>query len=132
MAGRMVDLGQVGFGLVADTEALKASLEVLKAFGRETDRLSKMSGDASQAMAQKFMGIERALTSMQVKASQTVRQMTELGASADQIKKVETALSRATNEVSKFGESIERNRLNRATIGFGAVAERELDRKSVV
>lgn len=125
-AGRMVNLGQVGFGLVAETDGLRQSLELLKAFGREVDRLSRQTSEASQALFKKFSPLEATLTRMQTSTDQTIRRMQSLGASAKEIGKVETAFRKAHDELIKFADDVQPNRIQRATIGLQSIQQRAL------
>lgn len=60
--GRKVDLGTVGFDLTANTEDLLRSLQVLQSFGKEVDKVAKLTAKATEE-TDKAAGSSKALAS---------------------------------------------------------------------
>jgi tape measure domain-containing protein len=119
-ARRTVDLGTVGFGLVADTKALEASMRTLRAFGRQVNDLANQGGWADP-MFKKFASIESILTRLQVRVQQTTQRMREAGLAAAEIDKVEQAYRRLQNTMTKGAGGLGPQEIRRGIAGMNSI-----------
>lgn len=121
---RTVDLGTVGFGLIADTRSLQASLTKLRQFGEQVNNLSRSTVKGSDVMYAKFSQIERILTTLQARTTATTQRMKETGVAAAEIDKVTKAYQRLQNTLTQGAGQIPRHEVARGVVGMSAILQR--------
>jgi len=121
---RQVDLGRVGFGLVADSTQLQSSLRHLRKFGQEVNTLSRATDAAGTKMFSKFAGVERQLTSLFSRTQAVTAKMRQTGVAAAEIDKVSVSYQRLTREVTRNAATMSRHNIARATTGMSAIIGR--------
>lgn len=121
---RTVDLGTVGFGLIADTRSLQASLTKLRQFGEQVNNLSTSTSKGAEAMYAKFSQIERILTTLQARTIATTQRMRETGVAAAEIDKVTKAYQRLQNTLVQGAGQMPRHEVARGVVGMSAILQR--------
>lgn len=126
MAVNGLDLGDVGFSLVADTAGLEKSLSTLRAFGNEVNKWEKGTSEASQKMASAFMRQERAMVSLYQKMTNLQAQGRRVEApsviTANVTKSIDQYISKLS-EVNKAGVPVARTQLEMQRAAAAASAE---------
>ena len=125
MAGRRtLDLGTVGFGLVADTRQLQNSLKVLKDFGRLVNAMSDETDSSVVKLYNKYAQIEKILTTLQSRVVNVTNKMKQAGVAQTEIDKVTAAYKRLNATLTQNAAQISRHEIARGTVGMSAILQR--------
>lgn len=95
-----ISLGDINFALGADTSALAQSLNRLRAFGREVERVSRSQADGAEKTATAYRKQEAAIASAINKTLAMNAALRRAGADASVIDKNNDILSRYANQLS--------------------------------
>lgn len=114
MSGSGLDLGDVGFSLVADTAGLEQALATLRRFGDAVNTWEKKTDEASQRVTSAWMRQEKSMVSMYQKMTSLQSQGRRVGMSTEEIDKATTSLKRHIDTLTlldKHGNPIARSTL---------------------
>lgn len=122
MASRGYDLGDVAFGLTAETSGLERSLETLRKFGEATNRVAASSEKGSQQIAAAMARQEKATLS-------TLTAIKNFNAEARRAQAPIGMLANSTNEMKAFTSTMTRGVLTSLEYGraVGIAKERVAD-----
>jgi len=123
---RTVNLGDVGFGLVANTASLQRSLGVLKDFGQTVDKVRKTSDESAQNIVRKFASVEKILLTLFQRTSALTDKMKKVGVAQEEINKVTGAYRRLANTLTDVNKlaALPPNQIARGVTGFRGVLSR--------
>lgn len=114
MSGSGLDLGDVGFSLVADTAGLEQALATLRRFGDAVNTWEKKTDEASQRVTSAWMRQEKSMVSMYQKMTSLQSQGRRVGMPTEEIDKATTSLKRHIDTLTlldKHGNPIARSTL---------------------
>ena len=96
MAARGLDLGDVSFGLLADTAGLDRALQKLSTFGDKVDSVAKRTGEGAAQTTAAYVRQEKAIVSAYNKVVDLNQQIRATGAGSSQI----TTLTHTFNSIA--------------------------------
>lgn len=114
-------VGDITFGVGADTRGLDRSLDRLRAFGRTVDQIAKQQTGASQAVTRAYNAQEKAMRSATARAAEMQRAIRASSASPQQMASM---LGQTVNSLNAYTRALSSGQLNsvqmtRATDRFG-------------
>lgn len=119
-----VDLGSVGFGLVANTESLERSLGLLTRFGDLVNRVIASSNDSTNAYARQQAQIEKTLTGQFSQIERVSARLQRFGSEGkNAIDQINSSYERLVQTTSK-GEMFNPQELTRGYQGMNAELQR--------
>jgi tape measure domain-containing protein len=118
-----LDLGSVGFGLEANTEALQRALGVLTQFGEKVNKLSDQSFEFNQIWYKHFANVEKVLTNTQSRVQVLADKLRSLGDTKGADKLI-TDFERLNKTLTSQTYDLKPHELQRGISGINAIMAR--------
>lgn len=120
-------LGNISFGLGADTAALQKSLDKLVQFGNQVDTVSRRQSEGAEKVAAAYRKQEQAVTSALQKTLNLTNSVRKVGGDSSLIDRTTTAFNRYTQQVTKGQQSaLQMQRANERLQASLGIVNREL------
>lgn len=119
-----VNLGSVGFGLVANTDSLERSLDMLTKFSERVNRAASSSNEATASYARQFAQIEKSLSSQFDKIAGVSEKLRSLGMEGSAaFQELNTGFERLTQTFTRNAKVLDPQEMSRGLIGIKAFTD---------
>lgn len=123
-----ISLGDINFALGADLDALSQSLNRLRAFGKEVERVSRSQADGADKVAAAYRKQEAAVTSALQKTLNLNSAIRRTGGNAEMVSRVNNAFSLYANQLTSTNvKALTLQRANERLAASLNQVKRELD-----